>query len=194
MKALFIVAVAVASISFSACNGSNNSAKENNTTGDSAAMQTSEAGTAMKSTSTPLKELTAAYIQIKNGLTSDNGTDAAAGGKAFNEALAKVDTSSMSAEQKKSFEDIADDAKEMAEHISTNARKIAHQREHFDMLSQDMYDMVKTFGTGQILYQDFCPMYNNGKGATWLSEVKLIRNPYLGKKMPTCGSVKETIQ
>ena len=189
-----MVAIAVAYISFSACEGKNNSAKENNTTGDTAQMQKPEAGTAMKSTGTPVKELTAAYIQIKNGLTSDNGNDAAAGGKAFNEALAKVDTSSMFAEQKKSFEDIADDAKEMAEHISTNAGKIAHQREHFDMLSQDMYDMVKTFGAGQTLYQDFCPMYNNGKGATWLSEVKLIKNPYLGKKMPTCGSVKETIQ
>jgi len=99
----------------------------------------------------------------------------------------------MSAGQKKSFEDIADDAKEMAEHISTNAGKIAHQREHFDMLSKDMYDVVKTFGAGQTLYQDFCPMYNNKKGATWLSETKDIKNPYLGKEMPDCGSVKETL-
>lgn len=194
MKTLFIAAVAVTSISFSACNGNNNSAKENNTTGDTAAMQTPESGTEMKGTGTPIKELTAAYIQIKNGLTSDNGNDAAAGGKAFNEALAKVDKSSMSAEQKKSFEDIADDAKEMAEHISTNAGKIEHQREHFDMLSKDMYDVVKTFGAGQTLYQDFCPMYNDNKGATWLSETKEIKNPYMGKKQPTCGSLKEELK
>ncbi|MDQ6756917.1 MAG: DUF3347 domain-containing protein, partial [Bacteroidota bacterium] len=43
-------------------------------------------------------------------------------------------------------------------------------------------------------YKDFCPMYNNNKGAIWLSEVKDIKNPYLGKKMPTCGNMKEEIK
>ncbi len=193
MKTLFITGVAMAAITFSACNGSSTSSKENSATDDTAATQPQAAATQTKSNS-PLKDVTTAYLQVKNGLVTDNGNDAATGGKAFNEALAKVDKSSMSAEQKKSFEDIADDAKEMAEHISTNAGKIEHQREHFDMLSKDMYDMVQTFGAGQPLYQDFCPMYNEGKGATWLSEVKLIRNPYMGKKQPTCGSVKEELK
>ena len=57
-----------------------------------------------------------------------------------------------------------------------------------------MYDMVKVFKPTQTLYVDHCPMYNDNKGATWLSEVKQIKNPYLGKKMPTCGSVKEEIK
>jgi hypothetical protein len=35
-------------------------------------------------------------------------------------------------------------------------------------------------------------MYDNGK-ATWLSEIKEIKNPYLGKKMDTCGAIKETL-
>ena len=62
------------------------------------------------------------------------------------------------------------------------------------MLSKDMYDMVKTFGAGQTLYQDFCPKYNDNKGATWLSETKEIKNPYMGKKQPTCGTMKEEIK
>jgi hypothetical protein len=37
-------------------------------------------------------------------------------------------------------------------------------------------------------------MYNDGKGANWLSETKEIANPYLGKSMPTCGSVKEELK
>jgi hypothetical protein len=37
-------------------------------------------------------------------------------------------------------------------------------------------------------------MYNNNKGASWLSETKEIKNPYLGKKMPDCGEVKEEIR
>lgn len=192
MKTLFITGVAVTAIAFSACNGNNNSSKENSSNADTT-MKTSQGATETKSKS-PLKDMTTAYLQIKDGLANDNGDAAATGGNAFVDALGKIDKSSMSPDQKKSFEDIADDAKEMAEHIGKNAGKIEHQREHFDMLSKDMYDLVKTFGAGQTLYQDFCPMYNDGKGATWLSEVKLIRNPYLGKKMSTCGSVKETIQ
>ena len=191
MKTLFITAVAA--ITFSACGGGSTSSKENSATGDTATTQPQTTTIETKS-NTPLKDVTTAYLQLKNGLVSDDGNDAASGGKAFNEALAKVDKSLMSAEQKKSFEDVADDAKEMAEHIGDNAGKIEHQREHFDMLSKDMYDLVKTFGAGQPLYQDFCPMYNEGKGATWLSEVKLIRNPYMGKKQPTCGSVKEELK
>lgn len=193
MKTLFITGVAIAAITFSSCNGSSTSSKENSATGDISATQSQATATETKSNS-PLKDVTTAYLQIKNGLANDNGNDAATGGNSFNEALAKVNKSSMSAEQKKSFEDIADDAKEMAEHIGTNSGKIEHQREHFDMLSKDMYDMVKTFGAGQSLYQDLCPMYNNNKGATWLSETKEIKNPYMGKKQPTCGSVKEELK
>lgn len=194
MKTLFITGVAIAAITFSACNGSSTSSKESSATeGDTTTTQPQAAATDTKNT-TPLKDLTTAYLLVKNGLVSDNGNDAASGGKAFNEALSKIDKSSMSAEQKKTFEDVADDAKEMAEHIGENAGKIEHQREHFDMLSKDMYDLVKTFGAGQTLYQDFCPMYNDKKGAIWLSETKDIKNPYMGKKQPTCGSVKEELK
>ena len=91
--------------------------------------------------------------------------------------------------------DLADDLKEHAEHIGANAGKIAHQREHFVMLSKDVADLIKTFGNGgQTLYKDFCPMANNGKGAIWISELKEIKNPYQGSKMLTCGSVKETLK
>ena len=141
-----------------------------------------------------IKEITQHYLHIKNALVNDDGKDAASGGKAMVEAMAKFDKSLLTLEQKNIYKDIEIDAIEMADHISTNADKIAHQREHFDMLSKDMYDIVKIFGAGQTLYQTHCPMYNDKKGANWLSETKEIRNPYLGKKMPTCGSVKEEVK
>ena len=62
------------------------------------------------------------------------------------------------------------------------------------MLSKDVYDLVKAFGGGQVLYKNFCPMYNDKKGAIWLSETKTIKNPYYGKKMLTCGSVQEELK
>lgn len=141
-----------------------------------------------------VKEVVEHYLHIKNALVKDNGKDAASGGKQMAEAMAKIDKSTLSDKQKKVYEDVEADAKEHAEHISTNAAKISHQREHFDMLSQAVYDLVKAFPAGKTLYKDHCPMYNDGKGAIWLSETKEIKNPYYGKKMITCGSVKETIK
>jgi len=141
-----------------------------------------------------MQEMVSQYLQMKNALANDNGKDAASAGNAFVESMGKMEKTSLTPEKKKIWNDLSDDAKEMAEHIGKNAGDIEHQREHFDMLSKDMYDMVKAFGSGQTLYNDYCPMYNNKKGATWLSETKEIKNPYLGKKMPTCGEVKEEIK
>lgn len=39
-----------------------------------------------------------------------------------------------------------------------------------------------------------CPMYNDNKGALWLSESKDIKNLYYGNKMVECGEVKEVIK
>ncbi len=62
--------------------------------------------------------------------------------------------------------EIADDAMEHSEHIGANAGKLEHQREHFEMLSKDVFNLVKDFGTGgQTLYKDFCFMYNDGNCA-----------------------------
>ena len=143
----------------------------------------------------PAKEIIAGYLQLKNALAKDNGKDAAAAGNAIVATLTTVDMKSLSKEQMKSYMDLADDLKEHAEHIGANAGKIEHQREHFVMLSKDVADLIKTFGNGgQTLYKDYCPMANDGKGATWISELKEIKNPYQGNKMLTCGSVKETIK
>ncbi len=142
-----------------------------------------------------VKEIIAGYLQLKNALAKDNGKEAATAGNSLIATLAAVDMKSLSKEQMKSYMDIADDLKEHAEHIGANPGKIEHQREHFIILSKDIADLIKTFGNGgQTLYKDFCPMANDGKGATWISEIKDIKNPYLGKSMPTCGTVKEVIK
>lgn len=109
-------------------------------------------------------------------------------------ALEQVDEGSFSAEQKKVFVEVKEDMAEHAQHIGTNADNIKHQREHFDLLSRDLYDLVKAVKPDQTLYLDYCPMYNENKGATWLSEIKEIKNPYLGGEMPKCGEVKEEIK
>lgn len=138
-----------------------------------------------------IADIVSNYIALKNALTKDDGKSAANAAKAIIIALAKLDANTLDAAKKKAFTDVADDTKEMAEHIGDNAGKLEHQREHFAMLSKDINDLVKTFGSSTKLYQDFCPMYDDGKGAIWISEIKEIKNPYFGSKMITCGSLKK---
>lgn len=198
MKPL-IIGIAVIAITVTACNNGNDTASvtQKRDTSTIVATPATEAPAATNTDangSEAMKEMVDQYLQIKNALVKDDGTAAATAGNAFVTSMGKMEPTAFASEKKKVWDDVSYDAKEMAEHIGTNAGKIEHQREHFDMLSKDMYDMVKTFGATQPLYQDFCPMYNDKKGATWLSETKEIKNPYLGKKMPTCGEVKEEIK
>ena len=183
-----------ASIGFIACSN-NNSSKESiaaNTDTTSQASDTTNNNVA-KNTGT-INDVVSDYLSLKNALTNDNGSEAASAAKEISTAIGKVDTSGSTPEQKKVYSDIKDDLKEHAEHIGANGSDIKHQREHFDLLSKDMIDLVKATGSSQTLYKDFCPMYNNKKGASWLSETKEIKNPYYGKKMPKCGEVKEEIK
>ena len=191
-----IFGLAIISIFAAACNSGNNTTekkdkKDDTTVNNSSTNSSNHSDTKVDGS---MKEMVTQYLQMKNALANDNGNDAATAGKAFVASMDKMDKNSLAGDKKRKWDEVSDDANEMAKHIADNAGKIEHQREHFDMLSADMYDMVKTFGAGQTLYEDFCPMYNNNKGATWLSETKEIKNPYMGKKQPTCGSVKEEIK
>jgi Protein of unknown function (DUF3347) len=141
-----------------------------------------------------IKEIVDHYLHIKNALINDNGNEAAAASKEMEKAIGKVDKSLFTVEQKKLYDDIEDDLKEHAEHIGKNAGDIEHQREHFSMMSEDVYDLVKAFGGGQTLYHDHCPMANDQKGAMWLSEMKEVKNPYFGGKMNECVKVMEVIK
>ncbi len=141
-----------------------------------------------------VKEIVSHYLHIKNALANDNGGDAAEGAKEMESAMNKMDKSLLTAVQKKVYDAIEEDLKEHAEHIGKNGDKIEHQRSHFAMMSEDAFDLVKAFGGGQPMYHDHCPMYNENEGAMWLSEVREIKNPYLGAKMPGCGKVVEVIK
>ncbi|SHN36148.1 DUF3347 domain-containing protein [Chitinophaga sp. CF418] len=192
-----IIFMAAASIVFfAACDSNNNQSKTGGDTVQSTEVTTSNAAAATdnQQSASPVKEIVSSYLEMKNTLASDNDKGTAAAGDAMVTAFQKFDKSSLTAEQKKTYEDVESDAREHAEHIGKNAGNIKHQREHFDMLSKDIYELVKTFGAGRQLYYDHCPMYNNGKGADWISETKEISNPYLGKEMPTCGTVKEELK
>jgi hypothetical protein len=183
---LIILGLAVISILFVACNnGSNKQVSDNQTT-----IGTTNKGTTVK---VPVSDILNAYLKLKNALINDNDKEAAAAATELVKAFESLDKAALSAEQANVFNEVEADAREHAEHIASNTGNIGHQREHFDTLSQEVYELVKATGAGQKLYYTNCPMYNDNKGANWLSETKDIKNPYLGQAMSTCGSVKEEL-
>jgi hypothetical protein len=147
-----------------------------------------QASTQKNATTTPIID---AYFQIKNGLVADDKDAAAKGGKALLAAFSGFDMSKLTGDTHKEYMEIYEDAKEQAEHIVKSP--IDHQREHFETLTTDINDLITLLGTEKKMYQAFCPMANDGKGAIWLSEFKEIKNPYFGSKMLTCGSVQKEI-
>ena len=131
------------------------------------------------------------YFNLKDALVADDNAKAKELGAILATSLGKLDISKYTGAQKSDLKDIVEDAVEHAEHIAES--DIAHQREHFKILSKDVTDMVAITGTEMKIYEQFCPMYDNNKGGAWLSMNEEIRNPYFGDKMLKCGKVQREI-
>lgn len=142
----------------------------------------------------PIQQIIKGYLPLKNALAQDNSQKASDAAKGLFSILKKIDISKTRAKDNSELRDILKSASESAEHIGYNADDIVLQREHLLSLSNDITGLIEKVGTGGLqLYQDFCPMYDNGKGGTWISETKEIVNPYEGTKMLNCGSVKKVL-
>jgi hypothetical protein len=206
MKTVSIASMLVVLLSLIACNNSQPSSATTAAKTNVDSTKVAQADTTPMVTVSPtfsnvdpkvassLKAVVDHYLHIKNALVDNSGNEAARGGKAMGDAMSKVDKSLLTAEQKKVYDDIEEDLKEHAEHIGKSGGDIAHQREHFVMMSEDVYDLAKAFGAGQPLYHDHCPMANDNKGAMWLSETRSVKNPYFGGKMNECVKVMEVIK
>jgi hypothetical protein len=129
------------------------------------------------------------YFRLKDALVADDNAKAKDLGATLAKSLGNLDVSNYTDAQKVDLKDIIEDAVEQSEHISEN--DIAHQREHFKTLSNDVIDMVAITGTTTKLYEQFCPMYDGG--SAWLSINEEVKNPYYGSKMLKCGKVQKEI-
>ncbi|MEK7226303.1 MAG: DUF3347 domain-containing protein [Bacteroidota bacterium] len=210
MKKIFFSLLAISAIVFAACNSgaskneheghdmnnmNNDTTKHATTTDDKdiKAIAVTYTNVDAKAAAS-VKAIADHYLHIKNALANDNAVEAASGAKAMESAIGSLDKSLLTAEQKAAYDKNEEEIKEHAEHIAKNGGDIKHQRSHFVMMSEVVYDLVKNFGAGRPLYHDHCPMARDNQGAMWLSEVKEIKNPYFGAEMFRCGRVEEVIK
>lgn len=138
----------------------------------------------------PLATVYTAYFALKDALTKDDGSTAAAKAKELFKAIDAVPMDKLTPVQHTLWMKYMKDISYHAEHIK-GTTELEHQREHFAKLSVAMIEIMKIIKPDYTFYIDHCPMYNNGKGADWLSTESGIKNPYYGNQMLTCGSIKK---
>jgi len=143
-----------------------------------------------------LENLLADYYAIKDAFVASNSKDAAT---AAEKLKAEVDTlniylisdTAMLMEAKPLLDTIA----MTSSVIATEKTDVEKQRISLGLLSDNMYALLhKTELKNAKVYQEFCPMAMNDKGAHWLSSEEEIKNPYFGKKMIECGEVTDSLK
>jgi copper chaperone CopZ len=133
------------------------------------------------------------YFAVKDALVKTDGNTASAKATALLSAINAVKMETLKTDEHNVWMKVLKNIKEDAEHIA-DTKDAKHQRDHFDTLSKNMYDLIKVSKQDTPTYYQFCPMANNGKGANWLSKENAVKNPYYGSMMLSCGKVIETIK
>lgn len=132
-----------------------------------------------------------AYLQLKDALVADNAALASSAAEQFASILAQLQPAEMTVAQQKSFQSLQVKISGLLQNVVGGM--IETQRESFELLSNDMVEMVAITGTSKPLYRQYCPMYKQNVGGMWLSAAEEIRNPLFGSQMLTCGVVQATI-
>ncbi|SFJ80523.1 DUF3347 domain-containing protein [Myroides guanonis] len=71
---------------------------------------------------------------------------------------------------------------------------LKEQRAHFEPLSHQVKQFINIVGSDRVVYEQYCPMYNENKGGMWLSDEEELLNPLFGNMMLRCGATKLEMQ
>lgn len=131
------------------------------------------------------------YYALKNALIADNSSLAMKNAGTLLAEINAVKMETLSATEHTIWMKYYDKLKADATKINAS-KDIGKQRTAFSSLSNNLWSTVKglKIKDSGAIYVDYCPM----KDAYWLSKESPIKNPYYGKSMLTCGSIKETIK
>ncbi len=116
------------------------------------------------------------YFSIKDALVQSDQKLASAVSKDLLSEINKVKMNKLSTEEHSVWMKVLNGLKSSADKISTSTN-IEKQRKAFMDLSTNIYDLIKVSKHEVSIYYQHCPMYNDGKGANWLSKENKIKNP-----------------
>ncbi|MVN21365.1 DUF3347 domain-containing protein [Mucilaginibacter arboris] len=142
--------------------------------------------TKAQNSTTAINQVLQAYFGVEKALVNDDSEMANKQATVLVNAIEQVNASKLDDRQKADWTKYNEKLRYNSQHIS-ESKSIAHQREHFAALSDDMYSLFKNFKTHPTIYRQYCPM----KKQYWLNDAATIQNPYYGKQMPDCGKVTE---
>ncbi len=141
---------------------------------------------------TPLTNVVDQYFALKDALVKADAKTAATKAEALQEAIKAVDMNKLASAEHtvwmKVMNNLTADATTVAKSTDVNKQRLA-----FASLSTKLYELAKVSSFGSPVYYQHCPMFNEGKGANWLSQEKAVKNPFYGSQMITCGSTVETL-
>lgn len=133
------------------------------------------------------------YFELKNALVKSDSKLASSNASALLSTINQVKMEKLSTEEHSAWMKVLNSLKANTSKISTSA-DIEKQRNIFMELSANFYDLLKAWKHETPVYYQYCPMYNDGNGAHWLSKESAVKNPYYGSQMLTCGKTVETIK
>ena len=146
-----------------------------------------------KETINPVSNVYTAYFELKDALILNDGVTASNKAKELFKAIDKAPMDKMSSAQHTVWMKYMEKLSYDTEHIK-GVTETEHQREHFNTLSKNMFEVMKVIKPSYQVYFDHCPMYNDGKGGDWISKESVIKNPFYGSQMLSCGKTVETIK
>ncbi len=64
----------------------------------------------------------------------------------------------------------------------------------FQMISEQLYNLIRTVQfDGEVIYYLYCPTAFKNDGASWISNLSVIINPYLSSSKLDCGELRDSI-
>jgi len=125
------------------------------------------------------------YGNLQSALASDNFDNARKAAGAMKDAIAHVDTKTLSAEEKKAWQSTEKNLSTATAAVQ-GASEIGAARTSFEDVSKALIALAEVASPdGFARFR--CPMAFNNKGADWLQKGDTVNNPYFGASMLRCG-------
>lgn len=133
------------------------------------------------------------YFDVKEALAEDDFEKALSSSSDLRDEVIRNDEMN---NHEKHFQMHVEHHGSMVEAVTNGveAGDIDELRSFFKNISSNLIKALKNQDFDEeMLYLQYCPMADNGKGAQWISDQEKIINPYMGSKMSGCGKTKATI-